>query len=321
MAILRVVQVGPQVTLQDAGRFGHMRWGVPASGPMDRGAARAAHAALDNVADTAVIEVSLGGLTLDCVEGVAGFAVAGGGFQVWLGDVAVGPWCVGQIAAGQRLTIAPGRWGRWAYLAFKGGMAAKEWLGSVATHAQSGLGGGTVAVGDDLRVPDSEARARAMPCPVWARVRRRVRVVMGPQQQFFDTAELATFGTAAFRLTDAADRMGVRLAGPALVPYAVDMPSQAIVRGSVQVAGDGVATVLLADHQTTGGYPKIATILSCDTDGFAQLRAHDVVRFRAVTPGDAISAARLQQMMEKQYLQALGQNMATASGRDGRMRS
>lgn len=107
-------------------------------------------------------------------------------------------------------------------------------------------------------------------------------------------------------LTDAYDRMGVRLSGPPLPPNApLDMPSDPVVRGSVQVAGDGVATVLLADHQTTGGYPKIATILSNDLDGFVQLRSRNPVRFEAITAAAAISALRTRRAAQATYLSKL----------------
>jgi allophanate hydrolase len=166
-------------------------------------------------------------------------------------------------------------------------------MGALATHAPSGLGSGTLRVGQELRVGGA-AREGALACPVWARPRNRIRVVMGPQERFFAPEVQAAFLTDVFRVTDAGDRMGVRLRGPKLVPEgALSIPSEPILRGSVQVAGDGVATVLMADHQTTGGYPKIATVIGADLDGFAQLRPRDAVVFQAVTPEAAVGAARV----------------------------
>jgi allophanate hydrolase subunit 2 len=172
------------------------------------------------------------------------------------------------------------------------------------------LGGGMVVSGVDMQVQDSRAMPRALASPVWARPSARarpfLRISMGPQDRFFDRDAQMALIRAPFQITDAADRMGVRLAGPELVPTALDMPSESIVRGSVQVSGDGVATVLMADHQTTGGYPKIATILSCDTDAFTQMRAHDVVRFRHATSYDAVTAARMMHRAEQHYLAQIG---------------
>jgi allophanate hydrolase len=133
-----------------------------------------------------------------------------------------------------------------------------------------------------------------LPCPVWARPRHEMRVVMGPQERFFAAEARAAFLGGVYRVTDAGDRMGVRLRGPLIRPEgALGIPSEPILRGAVQVAGDGVATVLMADHQTTGGYPKIATVIGADLDGFAQLRPRDAVVFRAVSPEAAVGAARV----------------------------
>jgi allophanate hydrolase len=288
-AVFRVVSVGPQVTLQDAGRVGAMRFGVPRSGPMDRGAFALATAAVEG---RAAIEVSRGGLVLDCIAGAAGYAVAGGGFVVESGGVRRTSWHRGVVREGERIAIRPGFWGSWCYLAFAE-VEGDPWMGALATHAPSGLGGGTLRIGQELRVAGA-VREGAMACPVWARPRNRIRVVMGPQERFFAPEVRAAFLTDVFRVTDAGDRMGVRLRGPKLVPEgALSIPSEPILRGSVQVAGDGVPAVLMADHGTTGGYPKIATVIGADQDGFAQLRPRDAVVFRAVTPEAAVGAARV----------------------------
>jgi allophanate hydrolase len=305
-----VVQAGPLVTIQDRGRFGQMRFGVPASGPMDRAAFAIANAALGNPPDTAGIEVSLGGLTLDCVAGQVSFALIGGGFVVEIDGVRSGSWTVASIAAGQRLTIRPGRWGCWTYLVFAGDLDSTRWLGSAATHVISGLGGGALRPGTTLNVTNAALRpARHGPvrCPVFARPRSEIRVVMGPQDRFFGAATLQTFLQSTYTLTPSYDRMGMRLSGPSLRPDAtLDMPSEAILRGSVQVAGDGVPTVLMADHQTTGGYPKIATILSDDLDAFARLRPHSQVAFRATDPASAVATFRTGRLALARYLSTLG---------------
>jgi allophanate hydrolase len=133
-----------------------------------------------------------------------------------------------------------------------------------------------------------------------------LHVVPGPQDRFFAPETMTAFLAGPYRLTDAYDRMGVRLQGPALPPHApLDMPSEPIVRGSVQVAGDGVPTVLLADHQTTGGYPKIATVIDTDLDAFVQLRPRDMVAFQAVTPERAVELARMRAASAARYLAAI----------------
>lgn len=313
-ACFAVVQAGPLCSVQDRGRPGLMRFGVPASGAMDRGALTVALAAVGNPPDTALIEVSSGGLVLDCVEGETSFAVAGGGFSVRLGAAMLAPWTVSTIAAGQRLTIRSGEWGSWACLAFAGHLKVPRWLGSAATHAPSGLGGGLLRAGDRIAVEGAERRENRegdLPVPAWARPAPLARIVIGPQERFFASETVKTLVTQPFTVTGAGDRQGQRLSGPPLpVAATLDMPSEAALRGSVQVAGDGVATVLLADHQTTGGYPKVATILAGDQDRFVQLRPGDSLRFQPVSAEIAIGLAREEEAIRMEWLQALGRPRA-----------
>ncbi|MCA0401336.1 MAG: biotin-dependent carboxyltransferase family protein [Proteobacteria bacterium] len=308
-AVFKVLHAGPHVSVQDGGRRGLMRFGVPASGAMDRNALEVANAALGNDPAAPAIEVSAGGLALECLEGRATFAVVGGGFDVALDEVHGGAWRIGTIRAGQRLAIRPGHWGSWTYLAFAGHLASTRWLNSAATHGRSGFGGGRLVPGG--RVILEEARWREdlvgdIPCPVSARPRGEMRIVLGPQDRFFEPEAIRALLSQPFALTDSYDRMGVRLAGPPLrVNAALDMPSEPILRGSIQVSGEGIATVLLADHQTTGGYPKIATIIAEDLDGFVQLRARNTVTFRAISPAMAVEIARTRQRAHQRYMEAV----------------
>lgn len=305
-ARLLIDQAGPQVSVQDVGRPGLMRYGVPQSGPMDRASYRIVNQVLGNAPGTPAIEVSLGGLSLCCTQGDVSFAVAGGNFQVLLDNQPLGPWAIATIRTGQTLVIRKGRWGSWCYLAFAGQLQADCWLGSTSTHGPSGLGGGWLKAGATLQIDNAATRINRhgqLAIPVSARPRHRIRVVLGPQSRFFDEETIQKLLGSPFRLTDSYDRMGVRLSGPLLPPNAaLDMPSEPVMRGSIQVAGDGIATVLLADHQTTGGYPKIATILSDDLDGFAQLRSQSMVTFDAVTAQFAVSARRTRELAEKRFL-------------------
>ena len=296
-ARFNVIAAGPLVTLQDRGRPGFMRFGVPASGPMDRKSHAVAAAALGGLSRGPAIEVSRGGLTLECSEGRVTIAIAGGGFTVTLGAQSFGSWCVATIGEGDRVTISPGHWGSWCYIAFAGNLTADEWLGSRSTLAVNRLGGRVLAAGEGIVIEDAvvlSAGPRPLPCPIWARPRHRLRVVRGPQDRFFSEATLALLAGAPFTLTDSGDRMGVRLRGPSLPPAsALSIPSEPVLRGSVQVSGDGAATILLADHQTTGGYPKIATVISDDIDGLVQCRPHERIAFQLVSPDEAIGITRV----------------------------
>lgn len=309
-ALLRVVSAGPHGTVQDGGRPGLMRFGVPASGPMDRKALKIANLALGNNPEASAIEVSPGGLVLDCVQGSLTLAAAGGGFILEVDGARLGSWTVFDLCAGQRLIVRRGPWGNWMCLAFAGQLQAPVWLGSTATHGASGFGGGALVAGRELVIAGAvrrPARLGPISCPVSARPRPLLHVVSGPQHRCFARETLARFATGTFHLSAAYDRMGVRLGGPDLTPEAaLSIPSEPILRGSVQVSGDGVATVLLADHQTTGGYPKIATVLGDDLDGFAQCRVGDPVRFQVISPGDAITIARQRVRSTARYLAGLG---------------
>ncbi len=295
-ARLTVTSCGPLVSYQDAGRFGMMRFGVPASGPMDRLAHAAAHAALARPLGATALEISLGGLQLACESGEVTCCIAGGDFQVLHSGSVFTSWCVRTLRPGDVLSVRPGRWGSWAYLAFSGELISTPWAGSTSTHSTSGLGGGTLTAGMAVVVHEPtvcEEREGNLPVPDLAHPRSLARVVLGPQTAQFGPEATVALLRERFAVTSACDRMGMRLAGPPLpLMNALSIPSEPVVRGSIQVGGDGVASVLMADHQTTGGYPKIATLLSTDVDGVSQLRPHDRLSFEAVSADEGIRLAR-----------------------------
>lgn len=318
-ARLRVRSCGPLVSYQDGGRFGMLRFGVPASGPMDRLAHAVAQVALGRPEGSTAIEISMGGLELVCESGEVTCCVAGGEFQVVHAGSAASPWCVRTLREGEVLSVRPGAWGSWAYLAFAGDLVCPQWTGCASTHSTSGLGGGMLAREAAIMVSNplvAEAREGDLPVPAFARPRHLARVVLGPQTGQFDPAAMDALLGQGFAATSAYDRMGMRLAGPSLAPRdALSIPSEPIVRGSIQVGGDGVASILLADHQTTGGYPKVATILSSDTDGVSQLRAHDSLRFQAVDADEAIRLVRLHAQAKRRFLDEIARPRGTLAER------
>lgn len=308
-ARLSVIFAGPFVSIQDRGRPGLMRFGVPVSGPMDRPSAAIANAALGNPPDAPLIEISMGGLTLVCEDGPVTLAVAGGGFIVEAAGEKLGSWTILTLREGDRLVIRPGPWGTWTYLAFAGRLDSQIWMGSAATHSISGKGGGKLKNGQSLTIAGArviKGGPRPIACPVWARPKHIVQAVAGPQDRHFLPEAMASLSRDTFYLTNAYDRMGMRLDGPKLLlEGALSIPSEPILRGSVQVTGAGVATVLMADHQTTGGYPKIATMVDCDTDAFAQLRPRQPMQFSLVSPDTAITHARLMRRKVADHLASL----------------
>lgn len=311
---LAVEAAGPLTTLQDAGRAGLMRFGVPASGPVDRLAFAAAHAALGNPPGGTAVELSLGGIALRCLEGEVGFALTGGDFAARVDGAALGPSTTGVLRAGERLAVRDGAIGNWAILAFAGDLAAPRWLGSSATHALASLGGGTVRAGDVLTIearPPAQARVLPLP-PADA---GPVRIVPGPQERWFAPDALATLLGFGFTAGAAFDRMGLVLGGPPLPPRSLDMLSSPLVRGALQANGAGVLTLLLADHQSTGGYPRLATVIGADVDRLAQARAGAAVRFVAVTAAEAVAAARTAAAATAAYLRRVAATEETLAER------
>jgi biotin-dependent carboxylase-like uncharacterized protein len=315
-AVLKVDAAGPLVSIQDGGRPGFMRFGVPASGAMDKKALVIANRALGRDPGAPVIEISRGGLALECLEGAVTLALVGGGFLAGIEGKPLGSWQIFTLSAGERLTITVGPWGSWTYLAFAGTLDVPDWLHSRSTHSQSGFGGGKLNKGNEFTLRDAKVRTDLegpIPCPVWARPRHLLHVTYGPQDRFFPPSALENLIESPFALTDAYDRMGVRLSGPSLRPEgSLSIPSEAVLRGSIQVSGDGIPAILLSDHQTTGGYPKIATVFSDDIDGFVQCRPRDKVHFKPISPERAVMIAQQRQRVFDAYLGTLDR------GRDAR---
>lgn len=308
-ALFKVLRAGPLTTVQDGGRLGHTRHGVTEGGPMDRVAHAIGQRFLGNGEDGTALEVDVQGLALDCLSGEVAIAVTGGDFTVKVDQQAENGWIVTTIRAGQRLDIWPQRWGNWCYVAFAGTIDAPQWLGSRSVNPAVAASGKPLAAGDTIRVivgTKTGTLFRRLPVPVFARPRPDIHVIPGPQERFFAPQAFARFYGEAFAVSPQYNRMGIRLEGPTLlIATALDMPSEGILRGSVQVDGSGEPAVLMADHQTTGGYPKIATVITTDQNRLAQLRPRQLFRFVPTTVIRAIGLLRLRQRLIADYLATL----------------
>lgn len=298
-AVFQVEQVGPFVSLQDVGRFGYARFGVTKSGPMDRLGHQLTNFALGKHEHSSAIEVSQGGLKLKCIEGKLTAALGGGCFSITLDGRELAPWSIFTLQEGSVLKIRSGDWGSWCYLSFLGDIVAKDWLGSQSVHQSSNLCGLPYKQGDKIiveNVKSSSDISGEFFDPESLKPSREIRIVQGPQDQYFDDISISKLYLTDFKLTSDYDRIGVRLNGEKLkINQALDMPSEPVARGSIQVPGHGDPICLLADHQTTGGYPKIATIISADQDNMAQKRVADTVTFVKTEVSDAIAIARQRQ--------------------------
>jgi biotin-dependent carboxylase-like uncharacterized protein len=298
-ARLVIRNAGPGVTLQDAGRFGLLRFGVTPAGPMDAEAFAAANFAAKAEPGAAAVEISLGGAEFGAQGETIGVAVFGGEFDVRLDNRRLPPACAFSIAPSQTLSIRPGPSGAWCYLAVCGGFDLPPALGSLATHARSHLGG---LKGRALQSGDVLPVARAMPpfegvsalSASWLERRRSIlRVLLGPQDDYFSKDAVETLLGATWRISTRSDRMAYRLEGPRLThARGHDIVSDGVAFGAIQVPGDGVPFVLMADRQPTGGYPKIAHIIGADLGALAQARPGDEVSFSAVTWDEAVAARR-----------------------------
>ena len=298
---LKVLNPGLHTTVQDLGRVGYQALGVPVSGALDAAALRLGNALVGNPPGAAALEILLSGPTLEVMAETARVAVAGPGASLSIGDgVRVVPaWQSVVLARGDVFRINLGRELVCAYLAVEGAIALPRVLGSASTYVRAALGGfegRALRRGDVVPLAIDRAPDRVeqrLPSPPPAASEQPIRVVLGPQQDCFTGEALAALLDAEFHVSKSADRMGMRLNGPLLCHRrGWDIVSDAIATGAVQVPGSGQPILLLADHQTTGGYPKIATVVSADLAVVGRRRPSDAIRFAAVTVEEAEQLAR-----------------------------
>jgi biotin-dependent carboxylase-like uncharacterized protein len=299
---LKVLNPGLHTTVQDLGRVGWQALGVPVSGALDGLSLRLGNALVGNPPRTAALEVMHSGPRFEVAADTVRVAVAGVGAVLALegehGRI-VAAWHSASLLPGEVFQIVLGRESVCAYLAVEGGIAVSPVLGSASTYLCAGLGGfeGRVLRQDDL-VPlaiehASERPEQRLPAPLPPTGGQLVRVILGPQQEYFTEEAVATLLNGEFHISTSADRMGMRLDGPRLCHReGWDIVSDAIATGAIQVPGSGQPILLLADHQTTGGYPKIATVISADLPAVGRRRPGDTIRFAAVTVAEAEQLAR-----------------------------
>jgi biotin-dependent carboxylase-like uncharacterized protein len=299
---LEVLRAGVLTTVQDRGRIGCQRFGVTVSGAMDDVALRVGNILVGNEQSAAGLEISFLGPRIRFRADVT-LALTGAEVDVDL-DGQPAPWYEAfRARAGQVLDLRHCTRGMRAYLTVAGGIDVPVRLGSRSTSLAAGFGGfegRPLRDGDVLSVgPTIGQTARECACGVPQRWRpvfgspQIVRVVFGPQDGAFTEAGRRTLLDATYEISPSSDRMGYRLEGPAIEHAGpADIVSDWIPLGGIQVPGNGKPIVLLADRQTTGGYTKIATVISPDIPTLVQLRPGEAVRFRAVTVGEAEAAAR-----------------------------
>jgi biotin-dependent carboxylase-like uncharacterized protein len=284
---IHVVAPGFLTTVQDLGRFGYAHFGISASGAADPLALRAGNLLVGNAANAPALEMTLTGGEF-AFEGAAVIALTGSDFAS-----SVPLWQPVEIRSGQTVRCGPARNGARCYLCVRGGLDVPLVMGSASVHVMTGVGGRPLRRGDVLPIGDRTVRrprkpARAVPVHQGMAC---LRATAGPQAQWFGD-EL--YG-ASYRVAEESNRMGIRLRGPALPSHGGHMITEGVPLGAVQAPPDGQPIILFVEHQTTGGYPKPANVISADFWQLGQLRPRDEVRFERVTMEGALALLRDQE--------------------------
>lgn len=315
---VQVMKPGLYTTIQDGGRWGLQRYGVSVSGSMDRFAHRVANILVGNHDDAAVLEATLQGPELLLRES-CWVALCGADMRPQANGRPVPMWRPVHLSGGTLLTLSRAVAGCRTYIAFAGGMDTSFVLGSRSTHVRSALGGirgRALLEGDELPLHKADkATLPASPCPSddktasvpWFvspyicpdyAASAVVRTIDAPETGWFSPEDLDRFYTQSYRVAVDSDRMGVRLTGAqstVLVWHAQSMRSSPVTFGTVQLPPNGQPIVLAADRQTTGGYPRIAHVVSADLPILAQLRPGDELRFERISH---IAAEQLSHKLE-----------------------
>jgi allophanate hydrolase len=309
---LKVIAPGPHTTIQDFGRTGYRYIGVPVSGALDPIALALANALVGNAESAPALEMLMQGPTLEVMAASVRISLVGGTKTMDIEGANSRRVPSGQsvrLVRGERLSVGPLEQSACAYLAIEGGLDVPLCLGSASTYTRARLGGfrgRAVAPGDVLpiRQEDVAARSERMLATVSDfRGDQPIRVVLGPQLDYFTEDAVRTLLSATYTVSARADRMGYRLDGPTLThAKGCNIVSDGIAVGSIQVPGSGQPIVLLADAQTTGGYPKIATVTSADVPLVGRRRPGEPIRFAAVTQEQAESIRREQAQNLRQWL-------------------
>jgi biotin-dependent carboxylase-like uncharacterized protein len=295
MSRLVIASIGPASSVQDGGRPGSQRYGLTSGGAMDLMSLAAANALVGNAARAAVIEIGPFGAAFTAREGAVRIALAGSPRNADIAARSVTFDSSVTLAAGETLTLGFARGGAFSYLAIEGGIEGEEMFGSLAVNARAGLGSPyprPLQAGDELQV---KAASGAAECRIElpAAGNGPIRVVMGPQDDEFSEEAKALFLGSEWKISATSDRMGYRLEGSVIKHlHGHNIVSDGTVNGSIQVPGNGQPIVLMPDRGTSGGYPKIATVITADFGRFAQTPAGHSFRFKAVGMAEAQAEAK-----------------------------
>ena len=302
MGVIQVQEPGLFTTVQDLGREGFGPQGVSASGAADAVSLRLGNRLVGNAEGAAGLEMTLLGGTFVFSDGAI-VALTGADFGATVDGAQAALWTSMVVKPGQTLRLGPTRSGARSYLCVRGGIEVKLFLGSASTHVLSGVGGHegrSLRKGDMLKigpangaVPKRRLSANALKHVL---PRKVLRVTPGPQSDWFPEAAQRMFYESRYRVAEESNRMGIRLEGGAVPEVAGGkMISEGVSLGAIQVPDGGQPIILFVEQQTTGGYPKIANVVSADFHCLGQLRPRDEIRFERVDWAAARSLLREQE--------------------------
>lgn len=305
--MIEIINGGMLSTVQDSGRFGVMKDGFTQSGAMDSYSMKLANRLCGNDLNAPVIEMTMMGITAKFTDEHI-FALSGGNFGAKLNNKPIKTNKTYKAEKNDILSVGCAKTGMRCYLAAAGGFDVPLVMGSASTNIKLGFGGfdgRKLKSGDILKIGKTTANisveGRELPENQYDRM-VNIRVVLGPQDNMFTKTDLAFFFQQQYTVTPNLDRMGIRLNGIALRgKNGMDIISDGITFGSVQIARSGLPIILMADHQTTGGYAKIATVISVDLPKLAQVKPYDKIRFEEIS----IEKAEKLAVKEKKYFNKL----------------
>jgi biotin-dependent carboxylase-like uncharacterized protein len=287
MSTIHVQTSGMFTTVQDLGRPGYGPLGVSRSGAADPISLRIGNLLVGNPEGAAALEMTLLGGTFEFPDGGV-VALAGSDFGTTLNNSPIRVHEAVELKPGDVVKTGPTKTGARCYLCVRGGIAVKPLLGSSSTHILSGLGGlegRPLRKGDVLHVAHALVRAVSTLVSTPPAPRKILRATIAPQSDQFSSATRRTFYTSVFTVTEESNRMGIRLAGPMLeTPHKGHMTSEGVSLGAIQVPSSGQPIIIFVEQQTTGGYPKIANVITADLPSAGQLRPRDEIQFELVTP-------------------------------------
>jgi biotin-dependent carboxylase-like uncharacterized protein len=293
---LIIENAGPVATIQDGGRTGYAAFGFQSSGAMDLRAFNIANILVGNDKDSAAIETTMIGLSCQFTSDAV-IALTGADVSPEINGILVNRYCAVGVKEGDVLKCGFAAGGCRAYLAVHGGFYLRKVMDSYSTNMKCGIGGymGRKLKNGDLLYFNTinpklslgellKRRIDALEFPE----SMEIRVVLGPQDDYFTQKGVKTFLNSEYKLTNDSDRMGIKLDGEVVESKnGVDIISDGIPLGAVQIPASGKPIIMTADRQTVGGYAKIAVVISSDVPKLAQLKPNDIIKFKEVSLEDA----------------------------------